>query len=443
MVQKQKNYFLIYITLLLSLLIFDYGNPDLFLGITKSLLHALYAVIFVLSLSVYFVTDKKLYLFQALICIMGFGIIIVYGNRQQELIGFLIAAISQFIVWLAFYIVKYFSLTKNFRVFFWIAFSFHAVSTGSYFYSIEYYESLGLYLDLYYFALLIYMIYSINWNGLLEALKSQLVEITAIKEKRDIELERQLHIARQIQARYLPRGNEIKNVKIAFQYEPLWQVGGDFCSIILPGSTFISKKTKDIVELSHCGVIVGDVVGKGPAAALIMSDLIASTQMMGFGRIKPAETLEVLNDRLCDKQGTYLPYLATACYLAIDIDLEEIVIANAGHEPPLLYRNALRKVEKIEAHGIMLGVDVDVPVYEEQTIKYSENDKLILYTDGILNMLPEDTELEELVALYGDLPAKEMLESIILNLSGKRNIDMHFDDYLILILEFGSDKDDN
>ena len=186
--------------------------------------------------------------------------------------------------------------------------------------------------------------------------------------------------------------------------------------------------------------MVGDVVGKGPAAALIMSDIIASTQMMGFGRIKPSETLETLNERLCEKEGTNLPYLATACYLAIDVDLQEIIFANAGHEPPLMYHLKTEEVVPVKTRGVMLGVDIDVTKYEEKALRYEIGDKLVLYTDGLLDMMPSEFNLPELVKKYGKLPAQDMLDSIIPYVTNQNNAKVHYDDYLILILDFKGEE---
>ncbi len=440
MIQQQKKFFLIFIILILSLPIIDYSDQNLFNFVIVNITEAFYITLFIFAVSVYYASNKKVYFALAGSCISAYAIILFFEHRERAILGFLLAAALQLIIWPFFFFSTYRHHSSDLRLLSIIGFGFHIFSLGSYLISKEFYNLYGLYFDLYYFVTLTYVLYVANWSRLIERLQSELIQATEINEKREMELEHQLQIARQIQARTLPNGNEIKNVDIAFKYEPLWQLGGDFCSIILPGTTFFHKRAREITDLSHCGLLVGDVVGKGPAAALIMSDIIASTQMMGFGRIKPSETLETLNERLCEKEGTNLPYLATACYLAIDVDLQEIIFANAGHEPPLMYHLKTEEVVPVKTRGVMLGVDIDVTKYEEKALRYEIGDKLVLYTDGLLDMMPSEFNLPELVKKYGKLPAQDMLDSIIPYVTNQNNAKVHYDDYLILILDFKGEE---
>lgn len=434
--QKQKKYLLIFIILILSLPIFDYSSPSLFQFIVKNITNAFYVTLFIFSISVYYARNKKAYFALAITCIAGYATILVFDHNGQVVYGLLGAALMQVIIWPFYYFTTYKYHSYDLRALSIIGVGFHGLSIVSYLISKGFYVQYGLYFDLYYFISLTYVLYIANWNRLVQRLQKELVEVREIKEKREVELEHQLQIARQVQARTLPKGNEIKDVNIALRYEPLWQVGGDFCSIILPGTTFFEKQLRESRELSHCGLLVGDVIGKGPAAALIMSDIIASTQMMGYGRIKPSETLQKLNERLYVKEGTNLPYLATACYLAIDIDLKEFTVASAGHEPPLMYRVETGELDIIKTHGVMLGVDIDVGEYEEKKIKYKKGDKLILYTDGLVDMMPSSISMKNLIKQFGNLSANEMMSSLSPYLPNKENVTEHYDDYLIIILEF-------
>ena len=435
MQQHQRNYFLIFIILLLSLLILDYGQPDLFSFINEHILQAFYIVTAVLAIFVYFFDQSKTFLAYSTICFISYIALLIYSQNDLYVDGAYTVALLQIIMWPIFYITEYRQWRTELKVLFWMANAFHLVVIGIYFTEINYFNPYGFYLELYYFSTYIYIIYAANWNDLMKRLEQRYQDVKEISETQNLEFEKQLRAAQHVQSRSLPQGHEIKDIVMAIKYVPLWGVGGDFCSIIQPGTTFLKDSTK-IEPLSHCGLIVGDVSGKGPAAALIMSDIIARTQMMGFGRIKPAETLGLLNEQLYTSEETYLPYFATACYLAFDTDTHEITIANAGHEPPLYFHAADHKVEALHIPGLMLGVSEGIYTYQERVIQYQKGDRLVLYTDGIMAMNASERSITELVMEYGHLTLENMLAKISELMTGSGLDHTHYDDYLILILEF-------
>lgn len=231
----------------------------------------------------------------------------------------------------------------------------------------------------------------------------------------------QLEIARKVQQEFLPKQNSIKNAKIHLLYEPLWQIGGDFCNII------------NLKQKGSYSLIIGDVVGKGLAAALVMTDLITTTQLISYETPDPSHVIKILNNRFCNNNYNQHSYYATACCMLIDMKEGILEICNAGHESPYIFRKIENKLVKIDKHDVMLGVDCDKIDYEKYSIKFEVGDILILYTDGLINVLDDKLEnvLEDCLNCNG--------ESIVdcINQGIKTSSKSVIDDFLLLIIEFG------
>lgn len=256
-------------------------------------------------------------------------------------------------------------------------------------------------------------------------------------------LEDQLTLARQIQVRNLPRGDEISGVDIEVLYQPLWQVGGDFCHVI----SYLSdvQWMDNIIDEHHTpkgkyGLIVGDVVGKGPGAALLMSEIVAATQMLTISTHAPAMILGALNERLFSQGYLEYPYLATASYITLDVPKREILFANAGHEPAIIFRSKTNSVSFLNAEGLMLGVD-EGAFFEEISFSLAEGDKLILYTDGVIQCLNarDGTEgrqkLSRIIGRFGNHSAARLKREVekVIQECHKQQLN---DDCLLIVLAF-------
>lgn len=265
------------------------------------------------------------------------------------------------------------------------------------------------------------------------------------------DLERQLSFARQVQARLLPRGNELPGIDVAILYEPLLQVGGDFCSIISAQHAYLScLEFLGSCEREGCprfaagevGVIIGDVMGKGPAAALLMSELVAAARMIGSSESSPAKVLHHLNALLSRQNSGDIPYLATAVYLVLNLQHRTVKLASAGHEPAIIYRARDGRAFPVDCEGLTLGVDFEFVRYQEKTVTVEAGDKLLLYTDGITSLQNAEGEpfgnsrLLSIVERVGHLSPQEMVDLISLELNRYLGEGDRYDDCLLVILGF-------
>ncbi|MGP3982263.1 SpoIIE family protein phosphatase [Streptomyces sp. KR80] len=153
----------------------------------------------------------------------------------------------------------------------------------------------------------------------------------------------------------------------------LGRVGGDwFDTIKLPGS--------------RTALVVGDVMGHGLNSAAMMGQLRTAVQTMAALDLPPAQLLRNLDD-LARRLGEH--YLATCVYAIYDPVRSELLISNAGHIPPVLVRAEDGRSELLELPtGAPIGVG-GVP-FETATVPVAPGDRLILCTDGLVEMRGQD-----------------------------------------------------
>ncbi|MEV0091079.1 SpoIIE family protein phosphatase [Streptomyces sp. NPDC050738] len=153
----------------------------------------------------------------------------------------------------------------------------------------------------------------------------------------------------------------------------LGRVGGDwFDSVKLPGS--------------RIALVVGDVMGHGLNSAAMMGQLRTAVQTMAALDLPPAQLLRNLDD-LAQRLGEH--YLATCLYAVYDPVRGELLMANAGHVPPVLVRAADGRSELLELpSGAPIGVG-GVP-FETVRITVAPGDRLVMCTDGLVEVRGED-----------------------------------------------------
>ncbi|MFD9793544.1 SpoIIE family protein phosphatase [Streptomyces sp. NPDC059070] len=153
----------------------------------------------------------------------------------------------------------------------------------------------------------------------------------------------------------------------------LGRVGGDwFDSVKLPGS--------------RIALVVGDVMGHGLNSAAMMGQLRTAVQTMAGLDLPPAQLLRNLDD-LAQRLGEH--YLATCLYAVYDPIEGELLLANAGHVPPVLVRASDGRSELLELPtGAPIGVG-GVP-FETVRVRVEPGDRLVMCTDGLVEVRGED-----------------------------------------------------
>jgi serine phosphatase RsbU (regulator of sigma subunit) len=183
-----------------------------------------------------------------------------------------------------------------------------------------------------------------------------------------IELDRDLKVARDVQLAFLPEKKpDLPGYEFFDYYNAMEQIGGDYFDYI---------KLLD----GRVAVVVADVVGHGVAAALLMAKLSAETHSSLLTESDPAAAMGRLNNRL---SSLNIQRFVTMVIIVIDPKSNQVVMASAGHMWPI-YRKADGTVYEpaTEVGGFALGIMDDV-VYKKVEITLGPGESLTLYTDGI------------------------------------------------------------
>ena len=208
--------------------------------------------------------------------------------------------------------------------------------------------------------------------------------LTAEKEKAKASLE----IARNIQYGMVPASLEVKEggLTLSAAMEPAKEVGGDFYDC------FLRDDGKFIT-------FIGDVSGKSIAGALFMAVVKTMLRERLKQGVDPATALNLVNDELVreNPEGMFV----TVFCISADPKTGEVLYANAGHNPPLLFGNG--KSEYLDPEpGIALGLFEDSGI-ENGELRLEDGDGILLYTDGITEAVNAEKRFfgtERLKALF-------------------------------------------
>jgi len=181
-------------------------------------------------------------------------------------------------------------------------------------------------------------------------------------------VEQELGTARSIQHALLPKDlPKLEGWKIAYHYQPAREVGGDFYDFLR-------------LDDGRVGLVIGDVSGKGIAAALVMANTQSVLRAVARrGNIAPGRVLAEANEVLY----AYIPSgtFVTCFYGVLDPESGRLVYANAGHDPPYSQRGG--EAKELRARGMPLGLMPGMP-YEEKEAVLAAGDDLLLYSDGLV-----------------------------------------------------------
>jgi phosphoserine phosphatase RsbU/P len=179
-------------------------------------------------------------------------------------------------------------------------------------------------------------------------------------------MERDLNAARRIQGALLPRppGPEF-GLEIAARVVSSRELSGDLYD-------FLRYGPQDL------GIALGDVSGKGSAAALYGAVAVGTLRSLGSQKPRPANMLRAVNGFLSERliEGRFM----TLCFATWHRRQRRLRIANAGQEQPLLLHGGT--CEKIPIAGFPLGIFEEV-TYDERTFILDPNDIVVFYSDGI------------------------------------------------------------
>jgi serine phosphatase RsbU (regulator of sigma subunit) len=197
-----------------------------------------------------------------------------------------------------------------------------------------------------------------------------------------VTMKRDLEIAREIQTWLVPsKAPEVPGADIAFASRPQNSVAGDYYDAFYPIAS--------AEENGKLMLVIADVAGKSIPAALLMATLQASLRTIAGEGVPLAELVVRLN-RYASAHSLDGRRFTTAVLAEYEPATRRLVYVNAGHNPPIV-RRAGGALEKLEAGGLPLGIDMGA-VYDTASIELNSGDALIFYTDGVIEAFDEKTE---------------------------------------------------
>jgi len=181
------------------------------------------------------------------------------------------------------------------------------------------------------------------------------------------------HIARTLQRSLLPRLPEIPGVEVGVEYLPVGkenEVGGDFY---------------DLIEADGCWLaVVGDVTGKGAAAAAVTALARYTIRAVAMREDEPSAVLSALNEAMIRQLEGGDQFCTVACARLKPAGKArfELTVTRGGHPAPLVLR-ADGSVEAVGPPGKAIGVFPD-PELGERKVGLEAGDAAIFYTDGVV-----------------------------------------------------------
>jgi len=236
-------------------------------------------------------------------------------------------------------------------------------------------------------------------------------------------VEQELGTARSIQHALLPKDlPKLQGWKIAYHYQPAREVGGDFYDFLR-------------LDEGRIGLVIGDVSGKGIAAALVMANTQSVLRAVARrGNIAPGQALAEANEVLY----AYIPSgtFVTCFYGVLDLESGRLVYANAGHDPPYSQRGG--DAQELRARGMPLGLMPGMP-YEEKEAVLAAGDDLLLYSDGLVEAHDPEGDmfgfprLRKLIMAQSAGSGEELVDFLLAELTRFTGTDSEQEDDITLV----------
>ena len=231
--------------------------------------------------------------------------------------------------------------------------------------------------------------------------------------KKHENVDREISSGAEIQSRLLPDFcPKIFGIDLAAHCRPALQLGGDYFD-------FMSIKPNVGEQRRQRGrwaLVIGDVMGKGIPAGLLMTMLRGMLRAEVLTGLPPDRILHDLNQlAIYDLDQSHR--FVTLFYSDYDPRTKKLRFANAAHNPPLLWRSSTKRIIKLDAEGFIIGLQKDAE-YQCGEIQLESSDLVLYYTDGITetsNSSGERFGEENLINTFTNLCKKALCAKDILN----------------------------
>jgi sigma-B regulation protein RsbU (phosphoserine phosphatase) len=239
-------------------------------------------------------------------------------------------------------------------------------------------------------------------------------------------LERELQMAREVQASLLPRETpQIPGWEFVARWQPAREVAGDYYDFVPH-------------DEGNLGLVIADVTDKGMPAALFMALTRSIVRASIAGASSPAQGIARANRLICDDSTRGM--FVTLFYALLDPATGALTYVNAGHNPPLLYQADRGQLTELTLTGMALGVEPDTS-FEQHTLHLIPGDFILFYTDGVTDAM--DTggaafgieRVEQVVRQHATSPAEAIMGALKTAIDDFTGASAPFDDIAIMVLK--------
>ncbi len=242
------------------------------------------------------------------------------------------------------------------------------------------------------------------------------------------QIERDVAAIGAIQRSLLPAEQpDLPGVAISSYYQPSRMAGGDYFDYVK-------------IDDHRLGIAVGDVSGHGPQASVLMTMMKMILHLCPDHWAQPARLMEVANRKL--QQFVPPGDFITVFYGVLNILEGSLTFTSAGHPPPILFgpgRPGPESLRTQRGYPLCVAASSDC---EEMRVTFRSGDRLLIYTDGLIEAQNPEREmlgldrLLEMLSASGELSARELTSRIIGQVIEFKQNDQFRDDCTMLILEW-------
>ena len=254
--------------------------------------------------------------------------------------------------------------------------------------------------------------------------EAQLRETNALLEKRQMEMEAELSLAARVQQSLAPRSLVWNDVAVEAYYSPARSIGGDFGVVLPHGDGFLN-------------LLMCDVSGPGIGSALVANRIYSETLHELDRNTGPGRLLRHLHDFVHDRIAPDGFYFTMAAGRFVQRG-RRMAFAAAGHPPAMLVSNGGLRL--LDSQNGILGCLADTaPSEATEEIDLMSGDRLVLYTDGFIEVFNRSDEmlgvegLGELVRQSAKRALPEMRQAILDGVAAWRNGPLTDDMSLVIV----------
>ena len=255
--------------------------------------------------------------------------------------------------------------------------------------------------------------------------------------KKHENIDREISSGAEIQSRLLPDFcPKIFGVDLAAHCRPALKLGGDYYDFMSIKPNLEEKRR----QKGRWALVIGDVMGKGIPAGLLMTMLRGMLRAEVLTGLPPNRILHDLNQlAIYDLDQSHR--FVTLFYSDYDPRTKKLRYSNAAHNPPLLWKHSEQRIIKLDEKGFVIGLEKDAD-YHCGEVQLNNSDVILYYTDGVTeasNSSGDRFEEENLILYFIQFckkgyNAKEILNAIFKTLEKYSGEKRQFDDDASIVI---------